>query len=134
MAEELLVGEQLTPDMIESGATLVKALDKLNLSVKGAFWLLIPDEHVWRLMLALPEVRSIGPKAVYEKIGSVLERFPSNMASVGVKDISVVEEEMPLFQSLRAAMPTGPGISGVRLSRSVINGKLVEGAYLYRVA
>ena len=134
MAEELLVGEQLTPDMIESGATLVKALDKLNLSVKGAFWLLILDERVWRLMLALPEVRSIGPKAVYEMIGSALKRLPSDMASVGVKDISVVEEEMPLFQSLRAAMPTGPGIIGVRLSRSVFNRQIVDGAYLYRLA
>lgn len=57
MAEEVLVGEQLTPDMIKSGELLVVALDKLDVVVKGAYWLLLPDQRDWRLVIASPEVR-----------------------------------------------------------------------------
>jgi hypothetical protein len=133
MAEEVLVGEQLTPDMIKSGALLIAALDKLNLLVKGAFWLQLPDQRVWRLVIASPEVRVAGPRAVYRKIRAALGRLPGEVAAVGTKDISVVDEKAPLFQLLRSAVSTGPGISGVRFTRNVINGQLIEDAYLYRL-
>ena len=133
MAEELLVGEQLTPEMIKSGEMLIAALDKLNVLVKGAFWLLLPDQRTWRLVIASPEVRLAGPKAVYRKIRSALERLPPGVASVGTKDISVVDEKAHALSLLRSAVSTGPGISGIRFSRNVINGQLVEDAYLYRV-
>ena len=132
MVEELLVGEQLTPDMIKSGELLVTALDKLNLLVKGAFWLLLPDQRVWRLMIASPEVRALGPKAVYRKVRSALTKLPMGVTPIGMKDISVVDEKTPLFLLLRSAIATGPGISGIRFSRNVINGHLIEDAYLYR--
>lgn len=133
MAQELLVGDQLTPDMIKSGGLIVAALDKLNLIVKGAFWLLLPDQHVWRLVIASPEVRRVGPKAVYRKVVSALQRLPSEASPIGTKDISVVEDRDPLVVLLRSMVATGPGISGVRFSRNVINGQLIEDAYLYRI-
>ena len=133
MAEEILVGEHLTPEMIKSGEMLVAALDKMNLLVQGAFWLLLPDQRIWRLMIASPEVRLVGPRAVYRKIRSALGRLPPGVASVGTKDISVVDEKTPLFLLMRSAISSGPGISGIRFSRNVINGQLIEDAYLYRV-
>lgn len=133
MAQELLVGDQLTPDMIRSGGLIVAALDKLNLIVKGAFWLLLPDQHVWRLVIASPEVRRVGPKAVYRKVVSALQRLPSEASPIGTKDISVVEDRDPLVALLRSMVSTGPGISGVRFSKNVINGQLIEDAYLYRM-
>lgn len=134
MAKELLVGEQLTPDMIKSGELLIAALDKLNLLVKGAFWLLLPDQHVWRLFIASPEVRLHGPKAVYRKVVAALQKLPAEVTPIGTKDISVVEDKNPLLLMLRSAVSTGPGISGIRFSKNVINGQLIEDAYLYRVA
>lgn len=133
MAEELLVGEQLTPEMIRSGETLVAALDKLNLLVRGAFWLLLPDQRTWRLVIASPEVRLVGPKVVYRKIRSALEKLPAGSANLGTKDISVVDEKTPIFLFLRSAVSTGPGISGIRFSQNVINGQLIEDAYIYRL-
>lgn len=134
MAEELLVGEQLTPDMIKSGEFLIAALDKLNLLVKSAFWLLLPDQHVWRLVIASPEVRLSGPKAVYRKVVSALRRLPSEVSPIGAKDISVVEDKDPLVVMLGSIISTEPGVSGIRFSRSVINGQMIEDAYLYRSA
>jgi len=133
MAEEVLVGDQLTPDMIKSGAALIAALDRLNVLVRGAFWLLLPDQHVWRLLIASPEVRITGPKAMYRKIRSALGKLPPGEAAIGTKDISVIDDKAPLFQLLRSAVSTGPDISGIRFSRNVINGQLVEDAYLYRI-
>lgn len=134
MAQELLVGEQLTPDMIKSGELLIAALDKLNLLVKGAFWLLLPDQHVWRLFIASPEVRLHGPKAVYRKVVAALHKLPAEATPIGTKDISVVEDKDPLLLRLRSAVSTGPGTSGIRFSKNVIDGQLIEDAYLYRVA
>ncbi len=133
MAEELLVGDQLTPDMIKSGELIVAALDRLNLVVKGAYWLLLPEQHVWRLVIASPEVRSLGPKAVYRKVVAALQRLPEDASPIGAKDISVVEDKNQLFLILRSMVSTGPGISGVRFSKNVINGQLIEDAYLYRI-
>lgn len=134
MAEEILVGEQLTPDMIKSGALLLAALDKLNVSVKGAYWRLLPDQHVWRLVIASPEVRELGPKAVYRKVVSALQKLPQDVTTIGTKDISVVDDKTQPFLTLRSMVSTGPGISGIRLSKNVINGELIEDAYVYRLA
>ena len=134
MAQELLVGDQLTPDMINSGGLIVAALDKLNLVVKGAFWLLLPEQRVWRLVIASPEVRLLGPKAVYRKVVAALQRLPAEADPIGTKDISVVEDKDPLVVLLRSMISTGPGISGIRFSRNVINGQLIEDAYIYRIA
>lgn len=42
MAENYVVKEQLTADMIEAGAELTKALDDAGLPVAAAFWLFDP--------------------------------------------------------------------------------------------
>ncbi len=133
MAEELLVGDRLTAEMIDSGAKLVDALDKLNVTVKGAFWLLLPDRRVWRLLIAMPEVRLAGPKAMYRKIRSAIEKLPADVEPVGTKDISVIDDKAPLLSLLREAVSPVPGIDGIRFSRNVVNGQLIEDAYLYRI-
>jgi hypothetical protein len=132
MAQELLVGEQLTPDMIQSGKALVAALDKIELKVKGAFWLLLSEQHIWRLIIASPEVGVLGPKAVYRKIDSILVKLPDEDVLIGIKDISVVEEKYPIYLGIRSAISTGPGISGIRFSRNIVNGQLIDDAYIYR--
>jgi len=133
VAEELLVTDQLTPEMIQSGAGLVAALDKLGVIVKGAFWLLLPSRRLWQLVIASPEVRTVGPKAVYRKVAAANKRVPINVHPVATKDVAVVDDTVPLYQLLRSAVGTGPGISGIRFSQNVINGHAIEDAYLYRM-
>ena len=40
----------------------------------------------------------------------------------------------PLIGLLRQLIVTGPGIHGIRLSRNVVNGAMIEDAYIYRMA
>ena len=133
MAQDLLVGDQLTEDMITTGEHVVRALDKLNVLVKGAFWLLLPEQRVWRLIVASPEVETLGPKAVYRKVDAALKRLPSDVQPISTRDITVLEDSNSLVQLMRAMIRTGPTISNVRMSRNIVNGQLVEDALIYRM-
>jgi hypothetical protein len=133
MAQDLLVSDQLTEDMITAGEHVVGELDRLNVLVKAAFWLLLPDQHIWRLVIASPEVRTFGPKAVYRKVTAALKRLPPSVQSISTKDITVVEDNNQLIQLLKILIKTGPTISKIRLSRNVVNGQLIEDALLYRM-
>jgi hypothetical protein len=133
MAEEVVVKEILTKEMIESGAELTRLLDRAQLTVSASLWLYIPESNIWRLTIASPEVRTCGPKKVYQKIQSVLSQIPEEQPSVGLKDISVVENDNALISLLRIAIRTGDGISGIRFSKNTINGQFIEDAYIYRM-
>lgn len=133
MAQDLLVGDQLTDGMITVGEHVVSGLEKLDVLVKAAFWLLLPDQHVWRLVIASPEVRSLGPKAVYRKVTAALKRLPPDIQPISTKDITVLEDNNQLVQLLKGLIKTGPAMSKIRLSRNVVNGQLIEDALLYRL-
>jgi hypothetical protein len=133
MAQDILVGDQLTEDMITVGEHVVSALDKLNVLVIGAFWLLLPDQHVWRLVIASPEVRTLGPKAFYRKVSAALKRIPQSVQAISTNDITVLEDNNPLVKLLKVLIKTGPTISKIRMSRNVVNGQLIEDALLYRM-
>jgi hypothetical protein len=133
MAEETVVKEMLTKEMIEAGADLTRRLDEAGLMVSASLWLYIPDSNLWRLIIASPAVRKDGPKKVYRKIQSVLAKIPGDAAIIRLKDISVVEDNDPLILLLRIPLRTGDGISGIRFSRNTINGHFIEDTYIYRV-
>lgn len=133
MAQDLLVGEQLTQEMIAAGELLLKALDESSVEVKAAFWLLLGDQQTWRLMIASPAVRALGPREVYRKVAAVVKRLPPAAQPIGIKDISVLEDTHNWVQLMRAFIRTGAGISRIRVSGNVVNGQLIEDALLYRV-
>lgn len=133
MAEEVVVKEVLTKEMIEAGAELTRLLDQTPLVVSASLWLYIPESNIWRLIIASPEVRTYGPKKVYQKIQPVLSQMPEEKLSIGLRDISVVENNNPLIALLRMAIRTGGGISGIRFSETAINGHFIEDAYIYRM-
>jgi hypothetical protein len=92
MAEEAMVKESLTKEMIQAGADLTRRLDDARLRVNASFWLYISDSNLWRLIIASPAVREAGPKKVYKKIQSVLPKTDKNELSILLKDISVIED------------------------------------------
>lgn len=135
MAKEILVGGALTEAMIAAGKALVVALDKSNLLVRGAFWFLMSEQRLWRLVIVSPEVSTNGPKAAYRKIRAATNRIviASGSEIVGPGDVSVIDVNDGLYQNLRLAVQTGPGVSGVRFSRNTINHMFIEDAYIYRL-
>jgi len=127
------VKEVLTKEMIEAGAELTRLLDQTPLVVSASLWLYIPESNIWRLIIVSPEVETSGPRKVYQKIQPVLSQILEEKPSIGLKDISVVENGNPLIALLRMAIRTGDDISGIRFSKNTISGHFIEDAYIYRM-
>lgn len=131
MAQNVLVTEALSEEMIKSGEELVERLDEANSEVKSAFWLLFPEERIWRLIIASPLVATEGPKSFYKRIVSANEGC-GEQKTVALNDIGLADTNQQIVALLRFAIGTGNGISGIRFSRNTINGTLIEDAYIYR--
>ncbi|NIR14929.1 MAG: hypothetical protein GWN86_13670, partial [Desulfobacterales bacterium] len=73
-----------------------------------------------------------GPQKAYAAVQKVLAQLPSSF-ELSLRQISVISTEHDLVKLLRAAIHTGPGISGIRFTGNVINGVFIDDAYIYRM-
>jgi hypothetical protein len=135
VGEKAVVAPMLTDAMINSGRTLVKQLDERDLSPDAAFWLYRPDRGDWTLVLAEAKFETQGPRWAYSRIRDVLAADPQESPELTLESISLASPRSPLVSLLQVAISTGPGsnISGVRFTSNVINGVLIEDAYIYRL-
>ena len=133
MVTEALVMESLSSEMTSAGEELTRRLDEARFVVSASLWLYIPETNTWRLIVGSPEVRTLGPKRAYRQVQSVISKMPSDQPRIPLKDITVIDSNDPLLNLLRIAIKTGDGISNVRFTRKVINGTLIEDAYIYRI-
>jgi hypothetical protein len=134
MAEDTVVKEQLTDEMIEAGAQLTHKLDDLGLSMPVAMWLFMPDINEWRLIFASPQISTEGPKEVYKKIEEARKALGTQVERLPLSSIGLMDTNHQLVQLFRTALRTGPGVSRIRFSRNVINGHFIEDALIYRSA
>ena len=134
MAEDTLVKDVLTDGMIKAGADLVRKLDEAEWPVVAAFWLYLPEQNSWKLVLASPVAEVSGPRRAYESIQTALGALPEARGHLALSDIEVVEPQHYLVRALRIAINTGPTINGIRFTRNVINGHLIHDAHIYRVS
>jgi hypothetical protein len=126
-----MVTNSLTPDLINDGVALVRELDSSVSPVNGALWL-FSDQNFWKLLLALSDRENAGPKAAYAKVQKALSKLPDDHR-LSLDDVVITKPDAPLLKLLRTAVRTGPGISGIRLTGNVINGRLIQDAYIYRL-
>ena len=133
MAQEVLVKESLSKEMISAGERLARYLNDSALEIDALLWLYLPDLNAWRFVIATPEVKAKGPKGVYQKLRAIISDMPLEEQPVDSDDIMVLDSSDPLIQLLRTAIKTGAGISGIRFSRNVINGVLIEDAFIYKL-
>lgn len=132
MAEETLVKEALTDQMIEAGASVVKNLDRGRFLVDAAVWLYLSEVNRWRLLLANPEVHAKGPRKAYKRLIQALDN--SAVHGLTVENIAVIDSRDPLIQLLRGALKGDRSEGGIRFSHSTIKGQYIEDAYIYRMA
>lgn len=131
MAEETLVKEQLTDEMIQAGAALTRQLDHAGWPVSASLWFFEPDDNEWKLMLASPTVTGSGPKAAYDAVSEALSALNEHLSRL--QHIRVVAPNHPIIRLLATAISTGPTIGGIRFSKNTINARFIDDAYLYRV-
>jgi len=134
MAENTVVKEQLTEEMIEAGAQLTAKLDEMRLPIAAAMWLFSPDINEWRLLFASPELSTAGPRNVYEKIEEARQALGDKAAAAPLSVIGLIDANHQLVQLLRIAVRTEAGVARVRFSKNVINGQFIEDTLIYRIA
>ncbi len=129
-----MVEATLTPELIQEGAELLKALDAAGLSPDAAFWFYFSDINAWKLVLAEVKVGPQGPREVYKQIQRTLGALSDKIKTLSLDDVAVAKPDAPVVSVLKRAVRTGPGIGGIRFSQNVIDGVLIEDAYIYRLA
>ncbi|MFN2571352.1 MAG: hypothetical protein ABR537_07030 [Gemmatimonadales bacterium] len=134
MAEDALVKDVLTDAKIKAGADLTRRLDDAEWPVIASFWLYLPEQNSWRLVVASPVVTLSGPRKAYETIQMALGALPETRKAIALNDVEVVEPQHYLVTLLRTAINTGPTINGIRFTRTMINGQFIHDAYIYRVS
>jgi len=132
MAEDTLVKDALTDQMIEAGAAVVQSLNLRQFHVDAALWLYLTDVNRWRLMLATSDVRLKGPFKVYKRLIQALENSATH--GLTVENMAVIDSRDPLIQLLRGALKGDRSDGGIRFSHSTIKGQYIEDAYIYRMA
>ena len=128
-----MVEKTLTKEMIDSGENLIRKLDESGVQPDAAFWFYFPDTDEWKLVLAEVKVGRQGPKEVYRQIQEVLFKYSQQIGEVSLDNIALVKPDEPIVLLLGTAIRTGPGISGIRFKNNVINGMVIEDAYIYRL-
>ncbi len=133
MAKDILVTEVLSEQMTNSGAELIRRLDKLNSEIKSAFWLFFPEEKIWKLIIASPLVGKSGPREFYKRIMDSNNQANSDDRVVSLNDVGVTNIDHPIVQLMKFAIGTGENdVSEIRFSRSTINGTFIEDSLIYR--
>ena len=134
MAENTVVKEQLTEEMIEAGAKLTQKLDEQGVEVSLALWFFMTDVNEWRLLFASPAVSTNGPQTFYKKVEEARKSLGVQADRLPLSDIGLIDINSQLAQHLRTGVKTGPEVSRIRFSKNVLNGQFIDDALIYRNA
>ncbi len=128
-----MVKELLTPDMINVGENLLKALDAAGVQITAAMWLFDPERNDWQLMFSAPVSAVIGDREVYRKIGEVRNSIGLTSDDFPLHTVGLLDASDEILGLLRRAVKPGPGISRIRFYGKGFNGRYVDDAVIYRI-
>jgi hypothetical protein len=86
-----LVDKDLTKEMIETGAELVRKLDESGIRPDAVFWFYFPDKQAWKLVIAKVKVGEEGPKEIYRRIQKILAKFPKEISGLSLDDVALAK-------------------------------------------
>jgi hypothetical protein len=134
MDKAAMVVEELTQERIRAGKALIRELEKAHLAPDAVFWLYSSETDTWQLVIAEIKVATEGPRAVYRRIQELLTALSRYRKVLGLEDIRATTPDDNTVKRLRQAVRTDPDLEGSRFKGNVIDGTLIEDAYIYRVA
>ena len=115
---------------IKDGRALIQQLDKDKFPVTAAFWYYYSEWEKWRLIVASPVVESHGQTEGYRRLIESLKLLQHRKTRSFALESGNIELVKP---SDRLPILLGRAIrTEVRLSWNVIDGTLIEDAYIYR--
>lgn len=116
---------------IDTGAEILRALDKADLKIKVAAWFQLPEYGDWRLVLAsrsfdVPDLRDAYGliREALEADGFPIERRPTTL---------VLRTSEPLIRDLRKIFGKTRSVSGMRLGGQTIGDRFIADGYVYQI-
>ncbi len=140
MAEETLVKEALTQEMVETGRQLIRALRDRKNEVRACFWLYSEQLNDWKLAVALPEVDTAGPRKAYDTIFSVTR--PAFWVGQDRRSFDLLFQLFdhvvvlgPSNRQVRSVLsvPMDPNSLGMRFKRSRLGDNYFDDVYIYNL-
>jgi hypothetical protein len=145
VAEEVLVKEQLTPNMISAGDELSKRLRNDNdFGLLCSLWLYTSDFSRWNMVVGTPLVESSGPIHAYRLIEGIIgDNWP--YSETPLNTISILRSNHSLVRALRSLghfeiqdLPPGPRPSptvrvGKKITLSRVQDVFIEDALIYYI-
>lgn len=128
MAENILVKEALTNEMIEAGAELIANLDRQGWPPAWGFWMFDAERNDWRLILRPPAAASDNDMESYLRISNTLR---ATTTPLSLENVSV-RPDPRLLEALASGLPPGWEIRERRLKRTGLKGVYIDDVYLYR--
>ena len=126
-----MVGSVLTSSLIEDGERLLRQLEADGYHIATALWVFQPERENWRLKFEIVEYDSVELLDLYGAVIEALRKI--EVAELRPDMVSILDPGSEFVSTLRTVLNTGPGIHGVRFTESVVNGKLLDDAYVYRL-
>lgn len=131
-----MVATPLVEQNIADGEALLQQLDRDRFGVSAAFWYYESEPDRWNLVMATPRVAAKGPLAAYRQLIRSMRKIAATSERLFTLDsthIELVKEDDELPSLLRRALKAGRQTTGIRLTGSGIDGRLIEDAYIYRI-
>jgi hypothetical protein len=132
MAEETLVKEVLTSEMIDGGRELTIQLDKTELDVTASFWFYFIDSMRWNLIFGISQILTEGPIRPISIIQDVLNQQPI-IRGVNLLDVIALQSDHSMIRRLKNLVTTGKAIRETRISQAVVENVFIQDAYIYRL-
>jgi hypothetical protein len=88
---------------------------------------------MWKLVLVEATLAKKGPKAAYSAIQKILTS-EKELGTLRLDDLVLEKPDARIVELIRKALRTGSKITGVRFKNNVIDGTLIDDAYIYRAA
>jgi autonomous glycyl radical cofactor GrcA len=144
VAEDVVVKDQLTPDMVAAGDELTRRLRQdPDFGLVCSLWLYTSESNNWKLVVATPIAESSGPIHAYQLIQGIIgEDWPADL-EMHLYTISVLRSNHSFVTAIRSLghfeiqeLPSGPRPSstvrvGKRITLTRIQDVFIEDALIY---
>ena len=131
MGKETMVTTTLTEEMIASGKALMQKMDGADLRPNAALWLYDDDTQRWKLLIAEDKLKTEGPRMLYEQIQNIIAHAKKDMPGMSLDSIVLTNPDTQIIKLLKKAVGSG---TNFRFTNNVINGMVIDDAYIYRLS
>ena len=126
------MGQALSVNIdLERGAEILRILDKADLQVSVALWILLEDYKNWRLLLASRKFDNAGPLEAHGLANDALRAAGFQIESK--PSVLILTMTDPFIRALRRYFGKTKNVEGMRLGGQQIGNRWVEDAYVYRI-